>query len=149
MDHQLFADDSQLHRSCQATDVDQTILSVQDRISDIKDWMTDNKLQINEDKTEALLFNSSKLQDPPTSLSICQTTVTFSDSVRNLGFYLDKDLSMKEHINFICKTAFNNFAVSALFDIIFQLTPLKLLLFHVYSLGLTIATLSQPASHCP
>ena len=96
MDHQLFADDSQLQRSCQPTDVDQTILSVQDRISDIKDWMTDNKLQINEDKTEALLFNSSKLQDPPTSLSICQTTVTFSDSVRNLGFYLDKDLSMKD-----------------------------------------------------
>ena len=149
MDHQLFADDSQLHRSWQPTDVDQTILSVQDRISDIKDWMTDNKLQINEDKTEALLFNSSKLQDPPSSLSICQTTVTFSDFVRNFGFYLDKDLSMKEHINFICKTAFNNFAVSALFDIIFQLTPLKLLLFHVYSLGLTIATLSQPGSHCP
>ena len=106
MDHQLFADDSQLHRSCQATDVDQTILSVQDRIWDIKDWMTDNKVQLNEDETEALLFNSSKLQDPPSSLSICQTTVTFSDFVRNLGFYLDKDLSMKEHINFICKTAF-------------------------------------------
>ena len=31
-----------------------------------------------------------------------------------------------------------NFAVSALFDIIFQLTPLKLLLFHFYSFGLTI-----------
>ena len=68
--------------------------------------MTDNKLQLNEDKTEALLFNSSKLQDPPSSLSICQTTVIFSDFVRNLGFYLDKDLSMKEHISFICKTAF-------------------------------------------
>ena len=74
--------------------------------NDIKDWMTDNKLQLNKDKTEALLFNSSKLQDPPTSLFMCQTTVTFTDSVRNLGFYLDKDLSMKEHVNFICETAF-------------------------------------------
>ena len=88
------------------TDNTHTILSVQDCISDLKDWMTDYKLQLNEDKTEGLLFNSSKLHDPPTSLSICQTTVTFSDFVRNLGFYLDKDLSMKEHINFICKTAF-------------------------------------------
>ncbi|WP_419592694.1 hypothetical protein, partial [Thiolapillus sp.] len=26
--------------------------------------------------------------------------------VRNLGFYLNKDLSMKEYISFICKTAF-------------------------------------------
>ena len=31
---------------------------------------------------------------------------SFSNSVRNLGFYLDKDTSMEEHINFICKTAF-------------------------------------------
>ena len=47
-----------------------------------------------------------KLKHPPEPLSICQATISFSDSVRNLGFYLDKDLSMKEHINFICKTAF-------------------------------------------
>ena len=55
--------------------------------------MIDNKLQLNEDKTKALLFNSSKLQDAPASLSMCQTTVTFSDSVRNRGFFMDKDLS--------------------------------------------------------
>ena len=91
--------DSQLQRSCQPTDVDQIILSVQDCISDIKDWLTDNKLQLNEDKTEALLLNSSKLQDPSASLSICQTTVTFSDSVRNLGFSLDKDQSVKEQFH--------------------------------------------------
>ena len=53
--------------------------------------MTDNKLQLN---------------DAPAFLSICQTTVTFSDSVKTLGFYMDKDLSMKQHISFICKTAF-------------------------------------------
>ena len=84
----------------------QTVLRVQDCVSDTKDWMIDNKLQLNVDKTKAMLFNSSKLQDTPASLSICQTTVTFSDSVRNIGFYLDKNLSMKQHINFICKTAF-------------------------------------------
>ena len=88
------------------TDNTHTILSVQDCISDLKDWMTDYKLQLNEDKTEGLLFNSSKLHDPPTSLSICQTTVTFSESVRNLSFYINKGLSMKEHVDFICKTAF-------------------------------------------
>ena len=68
--------------------------------------MTENKLQLNADKTETMLFNSSKLKYPPEPLSICQATISFSDSVRNLGFYLDKDLSVKEHINFICKTAF-------------------------------------------
>ena len=51
-----------------------------------------------------MLSNSSKLKHPAAPLSICQATISFSDSVRNLGFYLDKDLSTKEHINFIGKT---------------------------------------------
>ena len=51
-------------------------------------------------------FNSSKFKHPNAPPSICQATTSFSDLVRNLGFYLDKDLSMKEHSNFICKTAF-------------------------------------------
>ena len=93
MEYQPIADDSQLHRSPQPSDTDQTVLSVQECVSDVNDWMIDNKLQLNEDKTKALLFNSSKLQDEPASLSMCQTTVTFSDSVRNLVFYMDKGLS--------------------------------------------------------
>ena len=93
MEYQPILDDSQLHRYSQPSDTYKTVLSTQECVSDIKDWMVDNKLQLNEDKTEALLFNSSKLQDAPASLSMCQTTVTFSDSVRNLGFFMDKDLS--------------------------------------------------------
>ena len=58
IEHQHFPDDTQIHRSSQPSDTDQTILSVQECISDIKDWMTDSKLQLNEDKTEAILQNS-------------------------------------------------------------------------------------------
>ena len=68
--------------------------------------MTENKLQQSADQTETMLFNSSKLKHLPAALLICQATIPFSDSVRNLGFYIDKHLSMKEHMNFICKTAF-------------------------------------------
>ena len=93
MEYQPILDDSQLHRYFQPSDTYKTVLSIQECVSDIKDRMVDNKLQLNEDKTEALLFNSSKLQDAPASLSMCQTTVTFSDSVRNRGFFMDKDLS--------------------------------------------------------
>ena len=46
----------------------------------------------------------SKLKHPPAPLLICQATISFSVSARNLCFYLKKDLSMKEHINFICKS---------------------------------------------
>ena len=104
--HQFFADDTHLRKSCCPEYYDDIRNALQTCISDIKDWMTENKLQLKADKTKTMLFNSSKLKHPPASLSICQVTSSFSDSVRNLGFYLDKDISMKEHINFICKTAF-------------------------------------------
>ena len=68
--------------------------------------MTENKLRLREDRTETTLFNSSKLKYSPTLLSIRKATISFSDSVRNLGINLDKDLCMEEHINFNCKTAF-------------------------------------------
>ena len=104
--HQVFADDTQLCKSCSPEQHDDTRNTLQTCISDIEDWMTDNKLHLNADKTETMLFNSSKLEHPPALLLICRVIISFSDSVRNLNFYLDKDLSMKEHINFLCKTAF-------------------------------------------
>ena len=102
----FFADDIQLHISCSSEHYVDTWNALQICISDIKDWMTENKLQLNADKTETMLFNSSKLKHTPEPLSICQATISFSDSVRILGFYLDKDFSMKEHISFTCKNAF-------------------------------------------
>ena len=64
MEHHVFPDDSQLHRSVQPSDLDQNIFSVQYCVPDIKDRMTD-KHQLTKDKTEATLFISSKLKDLP------------------------------------------------------------------------------------
>ena len=133
----VLADDSQLHRSSQPPDLDRTVLSYQDCVSDISDWMTDNKLQ---NKTEAMLFNSSKPQDAPASLSICQTTVTFTSVFTWIKIY------MKHHISFICKTAF--FELRRISNITSQLMLQKLFLSLLYCPGLTIAIHSEPASHC-
>ena len=104
--HQFFADDTRLRKSCSPEHFDDTRNALQTCLSGIKDWMTENKLQLNADKTETMLFNFSKLMHPPAPLSISQATLFFSDTVRSLVFYLDKDLSVKEHINFICKNCF-------------------------------------------
>ena len=89
--HQFFADDTQLRKSRSPEHYDDTRNDLQTCISDIKNWMTENKLQLNAYKTETTLSNSSKLKHPPAPLSFCQATISFSDSVRNLGFYLYKD----------------------------------------------------------
>ena len=77
----------------------------------IKTWMTENQLKLNDDKTEALLFPFSSSLKPstvplPDSITLGSHNIPFSDSARNLGFILDSELSMKKHIIKICQTAY-------------------------------------------
>ena len=78
---------------------------------DIKTWMTENQLKLDDDKTEALLFSSSsslKLSTIclPDSITLGSHSILFSDSARNLGFILGPKLSMKKHVINICPTAY-------------------------------------------
>ena len=78
---------------------------------DIKTWMTENQLKLNDDKTEALLFPFSSSLKPstvslPDSIILGSHNIPFSDSARNLGFILVSKLSMKKHAIKICQTAY-------------------------------------------
>ena len=77
---------------------------------DIKTWMTENQLKLNDDKT-ALLFpfsSSLKLSTVPLtdSITLGSHNIPFSNSARNLGVILDSKLSMKKHVIKICQTAY-------------------------------------------
>ena len=76
----------------------------------IQNWMVQNKLQLNEGKTEALLVQvvaiSNSEKDLPASIQIGSSVVPFVKSVRNLGVSLDSRLSMKEHIDKVCQMAY-------------------------------------------
>ena len=52
--NQSFADDAQLYNSCCPDQIDASVQSMQDCISDVKIWMTANKLKLNDGKTESL-----------------------------------------------------------------------------------------------
>ena len=63
-----FANDTQHNTSANSCNIDSTIMSIQCYTSDIKGWMIGNKLQLNEDKTEALLVPASSCdKELPTS----------------------------------------------------------------------------------
>ena len=67
----LYADDSQLYIGFDATDspnMDKVLKDIESCIRDIKLWMIDNFMMLNEDKTEFLLLGSKKssvLKDHP------------------------------------------------------------------------------------
>ena len=77
-------------------------------IDDIKDWMTDNKLKLNDDKTEVMVIASSRMSTAlsiPESFDIGNASLPFSDTVKNLGVTLDCHLSLKTHVLNVVRTA--------------------------------------------
>ena len=70
--------------------------------------MIQDRLMINDDKTEFLLFGTRQQLDKLDPCSITVGTNRFSPSpcVRNLGWWFDSNLSMTDHINEACNAAF-------------------------------------------
>ncbi len=76
-------------------------------VKNVKDWMTNNFLLLNSDKTEILLIgpnnSTQNLLDYNLQLDGCPVT---SSTVKNLGVILDSNLSFEKHISNVTKTAF-------------------------------------------
>ena len=107
--HHAFADDTQMQKSCPPKDIDSVIAEVQLCVSDVKAWMSANKLQLNDEKTEALLIKSGRtsLPDPtPTSIRVGQSDIPFAAQAKNLGVTLTSTMSMDSHVSNVCKSAY-------------------------------------------
>lgn len=70
--------------------------------------MLQNKLMLNDNKTELLVIGTprqvSKFRSR--SVSVGDSTINPSDTVRNLGVSFDTHLNMDSHITKICKSAY-------------------------------------------
>ena len=104
---QSFADDTQLHSSCPPDQLKDTVLDMEECISNVKDWMLRNKLKINDDKTEILLIHPKHLSNfQVSSLSVGNSEISFTKEVRNLGVTLTETMNMNKHISNVCKSAY-------------------------------------------
>ena len=89
-----YADDTQLYLSYNVNELSEKNLTrerIELCISDIKSWMSNNKLKLNDDKTELLIVPSKNAQNKiqNTHIQIGSSTISASNNVRNLGIYLD------------------------------------------------------------
>lgn len=106
---QSFADDTQLFTSCNISQLDSTILRLQQCITEVRAWMAQNKLMLRDDKTEALLIHKSKslsLSSLPYSVLVGDFCIYCSPSTRHLDFMLSDDMSLVTNINHICRFAY-------------------------------------------
>ena len=69
----------------------------------IKNWMHSHFLKINPDKTEIIVFLPNSLKEEPTinGAFLDGDCIRFSHTVKNLGFKLDRHLSMESQVNSI------------------------------------------------
>lgn len=106
-----FADDTQLHISFKPDNFSQTqaIGNMELCITDLKLWMTANKLKLNDTKTEAILIGTRQQLDKVKMdhlISVGNARITPSSSVRDLGAWFDQNMSMEEHVKKMCSTSF-------------------------------------------
>jgi hypothetical protein len=105
----LYADDTQVYGTCRPGAAALLQNRVSACIADVADWMRSNRLQLNAAKTEVIWFASPRRQHqiPTDPLVVGSDTVAPVNSVRDLGIFLDSDLSMRSHVT---RTVSNCFA---------------------------------------
>ena len=99
----MFADDTNLFYSNK--DINTAFLKVNDELQKINEWFIFNKLSLNVKKNKYSFFHKpSKKDDIPLvlpKLSINNSEIAKTESIKFLGVLLDENLSWKTHIKYI------------------------------------------------
>ena len=98
----MYADDSQLYIDFSSCDEETTMANLQLCIQEIKTWLRDNFLLLNEQKTEVVKFGR---EFTGKHLQIGDAAICNSSSATSLRCTLDSSLNMSLHASRICKLA--------------------------------------------
>ena len=78
-------------------------------IAEVRRWMLDNKLKINDSKMECMMIGSkrsiSKLTDLKITIQVGRETISPAKSVKNLGAILDCDHTMNSQISSVIRNS--------------------------------------------
>ncbi len=104
----LYADDTQIYGCSSPSSVDLLQFRMSACIDDVVDWMSSNRLQMNATKTEVLWCSSARRQHQllHSPFRVCGDYVTPAAAVRDLGIFIDSDVSMRTHVSRTVSTCF-------------------------------------------
>lgn len=105
----FYADDTQLFIHLTHKNATQAFNRLRLCLDDVKSWLSANKLKLNADKTEFIIFGSKTQRENLEKflpVNILDELLTPSDVVKNLGVWFDSDFSFSKHIQSVCKMCF-------------------------------------------
>ena len=105
----FYADDTQLFVRLSHKEASSAFDKINKCLIDVKEWMSTCKLKLNLDKTEFIIFGSNNQKDRLKShfpVDILGNVLQPAESVKNLGVWLDSDLSLSKHVQSVCRSCF-------------------------------------------
>lgn len=107
--HHQYADDSQVYVALSRDNMNDRVSNMQNCLTALHQWFSQNGLVINPDKSESVLFSTAqKTSTSPLGLNkvdVAGCSVPLSDSVKILGVTLDRHLTFNAHVQSVCKSA--------------------------------------------
>ena len=84
-----------------------SVSRMEECIKEIESWMLINRLKLYGDKTELLVIGTQQKCKKITdiSLNVGGSVIKANEKARNLGVVFDKNLTLKVHVNELCKSA--------------------------------------------
>lgn len=107
--YHLYADDTQLYMNLTPENAVTALDTLNSCTLAIFNWLSANKLKVNPDKTELILFGNRQHSSRLTNLfpiDLLGTKLEPANTVRNLGVIFDSALTLSNHVSSICKSAF-------------------------------------------
>ena len=106
----MYADDTQLYVAFDLSRENSLTLAIEklkNCIGEISQWMSTNKLELNKEKTEVVIFKTPHFKGKlsPDRISLGDASVKTSESAMNIGVTFYETMSMADHISAVCKSA--------------------------------------------
>ena len=103
LQHQQYADDTQLFIAISPTDPTQSVTELESCLTDLYCWLSHNGLCLSPSKSDAVLFGTHQrlcTLSPISSINIAGSVISLSETVTTLGVTLDQTLNLCSHTNF-------------------------------------------------
>ena len=98
----MYADDSQLYVDFSPCDEKTALANLQRCIQEVREWLRENFLLLNDKKTEVVIFGKDITEK---QLQIGKSVISSRSAATSLGCILDSKLNMSQHVSRVCKSA--------------------------------------------